>query len=316
MAARTSYRLRIAIFALPTLVIAFALYLAIAKGLFEYSNRYTLIAQKATSIKSGMPVEFAGIAIGSVTTIELGTDGNVNVGITVPRKQTMWIRSDSAFILEQPVIGSARISVETRDLKNPPLPDRAVRQLTLNNSLDRILAQTDPLVNRLQTLVGNLADPQGPLNVSLQQIAAITGKIAQKGMLETLTNDHRSTEAVIESLTRSRDVLVSVQRATDKLGNLIDATQGKLYGPTGTAAKVDDVLQETVRTLQQARSDLDALGKVLDHANRAGANIADSTENLTSLRQDVDAAVHKTDSILDSVNNIWPLRLDREIKLP
>lgn len=291
-------------------------YLAYQKGWFEPRNQYVLVTAKATNLKPGMPVEVAGIAIGTVQAVDLGDDGNVRVMLAVPRKHAKWVRSDSVFVLEQPLLGASRIAVGSGDMKNPPLPDKAVRRLVINSSLDNILAQADVLLGRVQAITNNFADPKGAFNQTLAHLEKLTGKMEQRGIVEALTNDRNSAAALNATLVKSQEVTAGLDLAIRRADNLLATVHERLGKPGGTLDKTDEILREAVGTLQDTRRSLNQVKALLDHSVKISANAAESTENLAALRQRVDAAVRKTDLMLDELHQRWPFARQREVTLP
>jgi phospholipid/cholesterol/gamma-HCH transport system substrate-binding protein len=49
----------------------------------------------------GMNMTFAGFAIGRVSRIELGDDGNARILVDVPTKDARWLRTSSVFTMER-----------------------------------------------------------------------------------------------------------------------------------------------------------------------------------------------------------------------
>lgn len=297
-------------------LLALLTYLAYQKGLFEQRNHYVLVTAKATNLKLGMPVEVAGIAIGTVQAVDLADDGNVRVVLAVPRKHARWVRADSVFVLEQPLLGASRISVNTGDMKNPALPDKAVRRLVINSSLDNILAQADVLLGRVQAITNNFADPKGSFNLTLAHLEKLTGKMEQRGILEAMTNDRKSVAAINATLTKSQDVVAGLNQTILRADNLLKTLHERLGKPGGTLEKTDDILAETLGTLQDTRLSLKQVKAVLDNTVKISASAAESADNLVVLRQRVDAALRKTDTMLDELNNRWPFASAREVALP
>jgi len=302
--------------ALAFSLLALLVYLGYQKGLFESRNHYVLVTAKATNLKLGMPVEVAGIAIGTVQAVDLAADGTVRVVLAVPRKHARWVRSDSVFVLEQPLLGASRIAVNSGDMKNPELPDQAVRRLVINSSLDNILVQADVLLGRVQAITNNFADPKGSFNLTLAHLEKLTGKMEQRGILEAMTNDQKSVAAINTALVKSQDVAAGLDQTIQRADTLLKSLHERLNKPGGTLEKADDILGETLGTLQDTRASLKQVKAVLDNSVKISSSAAESTDNLVVLRQRVDSALRKTDTMLDELHNRWPFARAREVTLP
>ena len=112
-----------------TLVVAgaFVLYVLFARGVFEATQRLTLIADNAEGVSVGMDLTFSGFPIGRVNRIALGEDGRAHIEIRVPLKDAHWLKASSIFTLERGIVGGARIRAFTGNPKDAPLADGAER---------------------------------------------------------------------------------------------------------------------------------------------------------------------------------------------
>src|SRR5512145_1799241 len=119
------------------LVILIALlYLAIGKRVFETMHIFTLSSRSGEGFTEGMPVVFSGFNIGKVHDLELSDKGVVLIKIKIPDRHVKWIRSDSTFVLYRPLIGSARIVVNTANLNGSPLDKNKVIEVTTVNDIN------------------------------------------------------------------------------------------------------------------------------------------------------------------------------------
>ena len=68
-----------------TVAAAFVIYVLFARGVFEATQRLTLLADNAEGASIGMDLTFSGFAIGRVRRIALAEDGQVRIEIDAPR---------------------------------------------------------------------------------------------------------------------------------------------------------------------------------------------------------------------------------------
>src|SRR5439155_11550036 len=99
----------------------FVIYALYARGVFEDTQRLTLVAENAEGVSIGMDLTFSGFPIGRVNRMALDEDGRARIDIDVPRKDARWLRTSSVFTIERGVVGSARIRAYTGNLQDPPL---------------------------------------------------------------------------------------------------------------------------------------------------------------------------------------------------
>src|SRR5512146_1346937 len=88
------------------LAVGFIGYVLYARGVFEATQRLTLIADNVEGVSVGMDMSFSGFPIGRVNRIALADDGRARIEIIVPLKDARWLRSSSIFTLERGIGGA------------------------------------------------------------------------------------------------------------------------------------------------------------------------------------------------------------------
>ena len=81
----------------------FIIYVLFARGVFEATQRLTLVTDNAEGVTLGMDLTFSGFPIGRVRRITLREDGKVRIDIDVPRKDAHWLRTSSLKDIENQV---------------------------------------------------------------------------------------------------------------------------------------------------------------------------------------------------------------------
>jgi len=123
------------------------------KGLYLYP-----LFKIGRELDDGMPVEFSGFNIGKVEDMELSQEGAVLIKIKIPKRHIKWIRSDSVFSLDKPLIGAPKITVKTKNLNSPELSpklsSKSARLMILMKSLNGFIpsltwSAESPLISRL-----------------------------------------------------------------------------------------------------------------------------------------------------------------------
>ncbi len=285
----------IVLMALPLIAVLALTYTAYRQGMLERQHPYRLLANSATGIRTGTPVEFSGFPIGSVKEVRLDDSGQAEITIVVAERHLRWVRADSGFSLQQPLLGTTSIVVDTRDLKNPILPAGSTRRLTSESSIEQLLAEAKPLLGDLRQMAHALADPAGPLQKTLGHAERLSGRMAQDGIASAVTANARTGAGIDATMSQARETLA-------QLGKTIEHADRRLFSANGTTDKLDANLGEAVATLQTLREALTALTRVLGQGERVAANLADGSNDLASLRQRVDQAVYRTDEILKRVD--------------
>lgn len=265
------------------MIISFIGYVAYKKGVFEKHHIYTLSSKSGENLTEGMPVVFSGFKIGRVESLELNNEGLVLIKIRVPDQHIKWIRTDSVFILEKPLIGSARIYIATANLNAPALPETAVPKIIEVNDINDAIKSVKPILEKIsgimdnmETLVSNLADPEGDLT--------------------TILNNTRS-------ITRQADGVLK------KVDTMAAKTDEQIYGPQGVLAHVQAILKDLIIKLKK-------MDPILDNINKISADTADTTKDLKLLRQDIDRMVHDIDGVVSDIDRLIPLKKETQLKLP
>ena len=288
---------------LGLLIAAFVLYVMYARGVFEPTQRLTLVAEDSSGVIPGMDMTFAGFPIGRVRQVDLGDDGKVQITVDVQSKDAKWLRASSVFTLESSIVGETRLRAYTGVLTDAPLPPNSTRTVLRGDAtaeIPRIVATARALLENLETMTASGSD----VNASLANLSAVTGRMSGRyGVLGGALGGDEEAKKLMEALDRVNAILAKAdQRVFGKAG-VMDDTQAAIR-------QLDVVLQDASSTLKK----VDA---VLVEAQAVGANTREATEDLGALRGEVDASLRKVNRLVEEINRKWPFaRSSQEIKLP
>lgn len=299
------------------IIILALFFLATGKGLFEKTYTFTLSSRSGDGFTEGMPVVFSGFNIGKVQALELNDKGIVLIKIKVSDRHVKWIRSDSKFILYRPLIGSARIDVNTDNLNSPPLDTEKIAEVTIVNDINDAITKIEPVLERVgqiaenvERLTRNLSDPKGDLNRVLGNAEKITTNLAgKKSLVEMAVSDEESVKALNESLKRLRDITANVDRILIKVDKMADKTDEQIYGKQGTLPQVNTILKDVVGKLQK-------LDKTVDNINKISTETSEGMKDFRILRSDIDDVINAIDDIVRKLDAIIGSKKDPEFKTP
>ena len=271
------------------LIAGFVLYVMYARGVFEPTQRLTLVTDDSSGVIPGMDMTFAGFPIGRVRQVDLAPDGKVQILVDVQSKDAKWLRTSSVFTLESSIVGETRLRAYTGLLNDPALPPDATRTVLRGDAtaeIPRIVATARQLLENLETMTASESD----INASLANIQAVTGRMSGKyGVLGGVLGGDEEARKLGEAL--------------DRVNAILAKADTRVFGKNGV---VDDS--------QAAIQQLDA---VLVEAQAVGANARVATQDLGALRGEVDASLRKVNRLVDEINRKWPFaRSNQEIKLP
>lgn len=265
------------------LIISFISYVAYKKGFFAKEHTYTLSSKSGENLTEGMPVVFSGFKIGRVDSMELNSDGLVIIKIKVPDQHIKWIRAESIFILEKPLIGSARIYIATANLNSPPLPEKVIPRIVEANDINEAIKNVKPIVEKInniadniQTLTSNLSEPDGDMTKILSNANDITRQI--DGILK-------------------------------KIDKMAVKTDEQVYGKEGVLLHITTILKDMIAKLKK-------IDPILDNVNKISSDTAETTKDMKLLRRDIDNMVNDINIMVGDIDKLIPFKKETQIKLP
>ena len=265
------------------LIISSLCYVAYKKGFFAKEHAFTLSSKSGENLTEGMPVVFSGFKIGRVYSLELNSDGVVMIKIKVPDRHVKWIRSDSIFILEKPLIGSARINISTANLNATPLTNKIIPQVIEANDINETVKNIRPIVEKVnkiadnvERITANLSDPRGDLN---------------------------------KILNNARDITQQAGSILKKVDMMASKTDENIFNQDGLLPSLRIILKDLIVKLKK-------LDPAFDNVTKISADAADSTRDLKILRNDLDETVNAINGLVNDIDKLIPLKKEPQIKLP
>ncbi|WP_332877004.1 MlaD family protein [Massilia sp. S19_KUP03_FR1] len=287
---------------MAALVLGFVLYVMYARGVFDSTQRLVLVAEDSEGVTPGMDVTFAGFPIGRVQKVELDAEGKVNILVDVPKKDVRWLRVSSVFTVERSIVGETRIRAYSGILTDPPLPEGARRTVLRGDAaaeIPRLMSTARTLLENLETMTRD----GSPINHSLVNIDKVTGTLGGKyGLLGGALGGDEQAKKLMQTLDGINVLLAKTDQRVFAKGGVMDDTQAAVV--------------ELRHVLEDARASLQKVDAVLVEAQAVGANARVATQDLGSLRGEVDASLRKVNRLVDELNRKWPFAKKTEIKLP
>ena len=288
---------------LGLMICGFVFYVMYARGVFEPTQRLTLVADDSTGVIPGMDMTFAGFPIGRVRQVELADTGKVNILVDVQSKDAKWLRASSVFTLESSIVGETRLRAYTGVLTDAPLPADSTRTVLRGDAtaeIPRIVATARGLLENLETMTSSGSD----VNTSLSNLSAVTGRMSGRyGVLGGALGGDEEAKKLMEALDRVNVILAKADQ--------------RVFGQAGVMDDAQTAVRQLDVVLKDASATLKKVDAVLVEAQAVGANTREATEDLSALRGDVDASLRKVNRLDEEINRKWPFaRTNPEIKLP
>jgi phospholipid/cholesterol/gamma-HCH transport system substrate-binding protein len=293
--------------------LAYALY---ARGVFEDTQRVTLITDNAEGVAIGMDLNFSGFPIGRVRRVSLDEEGRARILIEVPRREAHWLRATSVFTLEKGLIGGATIRAHTGDLKDAPLPDDAERPVLRGDTS----AEIPKLVASMRAILDNvesLTAAGGNLQASIASARALADRAAGKqGALGALLGNEQDVQKLVSVLDQTNALLTSLNSAVGKVDSVVGKADQRLFAPGGVMDSTERAVAQANTMLGEVRETLKRADGILADAEQISGNAKAATRDLGQLRADVDANLRKISSLIDEINRKWPFERKSDIRLP
>lgn len=303
---------KVGIFAVTTLMLgaAFLVYVLYARGFFDGTFQLQLAASSADNVVPGVPLSFSGIEIGQVTSLGLNDGGGIVIRAELPARHAKWLKVDSTFTLDKPIVGGAKIRVDSPHMDAPALPNNST-MLLLTSDVTR---EIPLLVERVKAVLANvehLTRPGGEINATLANAKTITDRMTgDYGVLEGVLGSREKAQALTDSLDKTRALMI-------KLDGIAAKTDQWLFARDGVAESTRMSLAQIRGLLSDAQTSLKKADLVMQNAVDISANVKDGTQDLDKLRAEIDDAVRRASSLVDELKRKWPFAGDDpEIKLP
>ncbi|MBU2640539.1 MAG: ABC transporter substrate-binding protein [Gammaproteobacteria bacterium] len=306
-----TFNFKVGLFALATLLLgaAFLTYLLYARGYFENTYRLQLAAASADGVVPGVPLVFSGIEIGNVTSLGFNEGGGIVIQLELPERHAKWLKQDSIYTLDKPLIGSVKISVDSGDLAGAALPENSTMLLLtpdINKEIPVLIAQVKAILANVE----HLTRKEGDVNATLANLKTVTGRMTgEYGMLESILGSPEQARAVTDSLDKTRALMI-------KLDGLAGKMDQWLFAQDGVADSTRESLAQIRIMLNDAQSSLKKADEMMTNAVAISADVKAGTQDIAALRAEIDDAVRKANALVNEINKMWPFARDPEVKLP
>lgn len=314
------------------LLVASALYVMYARGLFESTQPLVLIAEDSEGVTVGTPVTFAGFAIGRVERIELSDQGKVRFLVQVPTDDARWLRTSSIFTMERSLVGGVKLRAFSGVLEDPPLEPGAERVLLSGDAtaeLPQVLSTARQLLENLNAMVM----PEAPLARSLANVETLTTTLqGPQGAMALLFGNSADAGKVSTALDRTNALLQRADQLTARLDRLVANADRQVFGQpeatnagpssaneaagAGLLSDVKGTVAQLNGLLAEARGRLQQVEAVLVEAQGIASNTREATTDLGALRAEVESSLRQIESLVNDINRRWPFARETEIRLP
>lgn len=309
---------KVGLFAAATLLLGalFVVYMLYARGFFEDTYRLQLAAASADGVAPGVPLVFSGIEIGRVTSLELNDSGGIIIRTELLSRNAKWLKENSSFTLDKPIVGASKIRVETPDLDAPPLPENSTMLLLTSD----VTKDIPVLVERVKSILDNvehLTRKDGEVNAMLAHLETLTARMSgEHGMLEGILGSPEKAQAVNDALESTRALMAKLDSLALKVDGMAAKADTRLFAKDGLIDQADASLVQIRAMLADLQATLKKTEALMSNAVDISADVKAGTKDIAKLRAEIDDAVRKASALINEINKKWPFARDPEVKLP
>jgi phospholipid/cholesterol/gamma-HCH transport system substrate-binding protein len=307
-----NYTLRerlVGLFVLVALAIVFGLIFINSRTshLFEERIVYHAYLKNAQGVSTESIVKVSGIEVGRVSAIDIAPDNRVHLELFVYKRFHNLLRGDSrASLSKLSVLGKAVIDISAGSVAAPLLPEGATLRIEEPMSLDELMADLTPvmekvrqIVDGLSTLVqavkpGDVATTSHELARTLESMRVISEQIASgRGAFGQAVFSAEMEHNVTGSLAALEAVMRKADRRLAEMEPLL-----------ANAAAITGEGRDTTREL----SALVVEAKLLvSQMNTAMGTVNVELQQLPELVSRMKLLMDSTDRTLQGMQRIWPL---------
>jgi phospholipid/cholesterol/gamma-HCH transport system substrate-binding protein len=291
------------------LVSGAALYLMFARGFFEPKQQVVLLADNSEGVTPGMDMLFSGFPIGRVRHVELGDTGQVRITVDVNKKDAKWLRTSSVFTLVKGLVGGAQLRAYSGVLSDPPLPDDAERPVLrgdANAEIQRIIGAARDVLDNLNEMTAQNSE----LQKTIANLQTFSNKLqSRRGALHAVFGNEEDAKKLVDAVERANTAMARIEQVAANADR-------NLFGRDSLATDARAAAREMQALLTDARGSLRRVDAVLLEVQGVGANLKSGTEDLGSLRQDIEGNLRKIEDLINDLNRKWPFAKDRKVELP
>jgi phospholipid/cholesterol/gamma-HCH transport system substrate-binding protein len=214
------------------------------------------------------------------------------------------------------ILGPAQLRAYSGVLTDPPLPDGAERPVLrgdFNEEVGRVIGATKDVLDNLNQITS--ADSE--LNKSMANLQAFTQKLqGRQGALHAIFGNEQDARKLVAAVERANAAMAEIQRLAQRGERLVSHADTRVFGANGLADDAQASARELRGLLTDARGSLQRVDAVLKEAQGIAGNVNKATEDLGSLRADVEVNLRKIEDLINDLQRKWPFAKERKIELP
>lgn len=218
-------------------------YLVHLKGVFDAALTLRVEVESASGLFEGMKVTYKGFELGRLTHLELTAAGDIQGAVQVKQKHAHFLTQGAALKISKEKIVTSELVLIRDESNNSPLNSNDAIKIIKDDMAADVTKRLDPLLNKVQMLLTQLADPEQGIQASLSQ--------SRKVMQQTVhTLEH--TSQAMKQLSDEKNGLPAVLGTTRDTMVELEKTLVQTQTTLGSANRLMDNVDDTVNGIKTA----------------------------------------------------------------
>lgn len=217
---------------------------------------YVAYFEEGKGLRVGTAVTIKGLEAGQISSVDLGPDNRVKVGISVFRHYAVKINSGTKISLVQPLLGSNSLEIiPGRDNASPIASDGVIP------SVDEGKIDMKALIDNTARLIEDLKNPRGDLMQTLANVNSATKRVAnpEGDLMQALTNVNTATRKLADALGSEQGTIGALMQKRE----LYDKLSSAAVHLDVILAGMEESTPELKASISAARTDLEESEKVI-----------------------------------------------------
>ncbi len=272
--------------------------------LFEQRVTFYLNIDSSEGVSQGTLVKALGTEIGRVSDMRYTQEGQIRVALEIYQGRRTLIREGAVAVVNRLTsIGNALIEIKSDSFDAPILPAGSIIPVNETASLNDLLlsianliqvTDSKKLIGKVDTILPKLEQTLGNVHAIIEKIASGSGTIGAAVFDQTVEQDLKVVvKSGAEILLEAEGIMTLAKQRLRQLEPVLHDTRFIVKDVRGMSRGLPELVQELHEIVAQAKTAITLVNSEL--------------HDLPGISIELRRALSKTDNLLDSVQNTWPL---------
>jgi ABC-type transporter Mla subunit MlaD len=272
--------------------------------LFEKRVKFYIEVNSSDGISQGSIVTALGTEVGQVSGLNLAQNHKIRVTIEVYEEQRKFIRAGAtARVNRLTNIGNALIEIESESIDAPMLTAESTIPMEETPSLNDLLlglanlvqsADNNDLLRKFEDILPKVEETLGNVHEIIAQIASGQGTLGAAVFDKQV---EKELKIVVKSgadiLTETESIISVARQRLEQIGPVLTDVKHITYDMRGATQSLPDMVKELHESIVQAKTAIILINEEL--------------QDIKGVALDAKRTLSKTDRLVDSAQNTWPL---------